>query len=139
LGNVVKPGIRGTLAAAALLAGTLAAASARAGEPQFSPALDTCLDKAKGVTADMVDCIGAEIAVQDKRLNDAYKAAIAKLTPRRQKELQGVQRLWLQFRDANCKFAYDPDGGTMAHVESTGCIMSMTAERAQELEAIVDR
>ena len=129
--------IRGTLALAAAL--TLVGSPVCAGEPKLSPTLDKCLDKAAGVTPAMVDCIGAETTVQDKRLNDAYKAAIAKLTPARQKELQAVQRLWLQFRDANCKFAFDPDGGTMAHVESTGCVMSMTAERAQELEAIADR
>jgi len=131
------PGIRETMALVAAL--TLVASGARGGEPQFSPTLDKCLEKAGGVTTAMVDCIGTETKVQDKRRNDAYKAATAKLTPARQKELQAVQRLWLQFRDANCKFAYDPDGGTMAHVESTGCVMSMTAERAQELQAIAER
>lgn len=117
----------------------VAAASAGAGEPQFSPALEPCLAKAGGVTAAMVDCAGAETKVQDARLNDAYRQAMAKLTPARQKELQAVQRLWIQFRDANCKFAFDPDGGTMAQVEASGCVMTMTAERAQELEALAER
>ena len=117
----------------------LAAGAARAGEAKLSPALDSCLEKAGGVTTEMVNCIGAEIAVQDKRLNAAYKSALAKQTTARQKELQAVQRLWIQYRDANCKFAFDPDGGTMAHVESTGCVMTMTAERAQELEALAER
>ena len=76
--------------------GLLGTAPAPAEEAKLSPALDKCLDKAAGVTAAMVDCIGAETAVQDKRLNAAYKAAIAKQTPARQKQLQSVQRLWLQ-------------------------------------------
>jgi uncharacterized protein YecT (DUF1311 family) len=122
-----------------VIAALLLAAGARAGEPKFSPALDPCLDKAAGVTTEMVNCIAAETEVQDKRLNAAYKAALAKQTPARQKELQAVQRLWIQYRDANCKFAFDPDGGTMAHVESTGCFMSMTAGRADELEALAER
>ena len=122
-----------------LVALMVAAGTARAGEAKLSPALEPCLDKAGGVTTEMVNCIGAETAVQDKRLNAAYKAAVAKQTPARQKELQAVQRLWIQFRDANCKFAFDPDGGTMAHVESTNCFLTMTAERAQELEALAER
>jgi uncharacterized protein YecT (DUF1311 family) len=110
-----------------------------AGDPTFSPAFQPCLDKAGGVTTEMVNCIGAEADLQDKRLNAAYKKAMTVLTPARQKELQGVQRLWLQYRDAKCKFAFDPDGGTMAHVESADCMLTMTAERAQELEALAER
>ncbi len=112
---------------------------AQADAAKLSPQFEPCMDKAGGVTTAMVECIGAETDVQDKRLNVAYKKAMAALTPKRQQELQAVQRLWIQYRDAACKFAYDPDGGTMAHVESTGCFLSMTAERAQELEALAER
>jgi uncharacterized protein YecT (DUF1311 family) len=115
------------------------AVPAHADDIGLTPALDTCLDKAGGVTTEMVNCIGAEAEIQDKRLNAAYQKALAALTPARKKELQTVQRLWLQFRDANCSFAFDPDGGTMAHVESSGCVMTMTAQRAQELEALTAR
>jgi uncharacterized protein YecT (DUF1311 family) len=123
----------------------LALLVARLAEPGWvddiglTPALDACLDKAGGVTTDIVNCIGAETEIQDKRLNAAYQKALAALTSARKKELQTVQRLWLQFRDANCSFAFDPDGGTMAHVESSGCVMTMTATRAQELEALAAR
>ena len=108
---------RGRIFALALLV-ALGATPGRADDIGLTPALDQCLDKAAGVTTEMVNCIGAETEIQDKRLNAAYKQALAALTPARQKELQVVQRLWLQYRDANCKFAFDPDGGTMAHVES---------------------
>jgi uncharacterized protein YecT (DUF1311 family) len=97
--------MRRTTTRAAVLA--LMTVGARAGEPPFTPAWDTCLEKAGGVTAAMVTCIDAETKVQDARLNDAYKAAMTKLKP--------------------------------AQVESTGCVMSMTAERAEELEALADR
>jgi uncharacterized protein YecT (DUF1311 family) len=47
-----------------------------------------------------------------------------------------VQRAWLKFRDANCAFYDDPDGGTLARVLSNECMMTQTAQRAQELEAM---
>jgi uncharacterized protein YecT (DUF1311 family) len=124
----------GALATAAILA-----AGANAEEAKLSPQFEPCMDKAGGVTTAMVECIGAETERQDKRLNAAYKKAMAGLTPKRRQELQAVQRLWLQYRDAACQFAFDPDGGTMAHVESTGCFLNMTADRAQELEALAER
>jgi uncharacterized protein YecT (DUF1311 family) len=126
---------------AAVVATTIVAAAPGRAEDQskYSPAFQPCLDKANGVTTDMVNCIGIEIEVQDKRLNAAYKAAMAKQNSARKKELQNVQRLWVQYRDANCGFAFDPDGGTMAHIETTNCVLAMTEERADELEAIADR
>ena len=125
-----------TLVATVVVAATPARAE---DQSKYSPAFQPCLDAANGVTTDMVNCIGAEIEVQDKRLNAAYKAALAKQTAARRKELQTVQRLWVQFRDANCNFAFDPDGGTMAHIESTDCVLAMTEARADELEAIAGR
>ena len=56
------------------------------------------------------------------------------LEPARKKQLQTVQRLWLQFRDANCDFYADPDGGTLARLGANECMMTLTAQRAQELE-----
>jgi len=93
-----------------------------------------CMDKSGGVTSDMLDCIGAETKRQDARLNKAYKDVMASLTPARKKQLQEAQRAWIKYRDANCTFYADPDGGTMATVSSHDCFMSATASRAKELE-----
>src|SRR5262249_14780875 len=46
-----------------------------------------CMDKAKGVTAEMIDCISAETARQDARLNASYKKLMAKLSAKRKKTL----------------------------------------------------
>lgn len=100
-----------------------------------TPQLSACLDKAGGVTSEVLDCIGAETKRQDARLNRAYRALMAQLPAGRQKPLQEAQRAWLRFRDANCQFVADPDGGTMAVVEANDCFMSSTAARAAELEA----
>lgn len=103
-------------------------------EARLSSAFSSCMDKSDGVTAGMIDCIGAEHKRQDARLNKAYKALVAEQTPARKKELQDVQRLWLKYRDANCAFYYDPDGGSMARINANSCMLDMTADRALELE-----
>ena len=96
------------------------------------------MDDAGGITSNMLDCIGAETKVQDAQLNKAYKDVIAKLEVSRKKSLQEAQRSWLKFRDANCHFYADPDGGTIASVVSNDCFMSTTASRAKEIENILE-
>ena len=59
---------------------------------------------------------------------------MAQLSEARQKELRDAQRAWLKFREANCRFYADPDGGTIATVNASDCLMSATAARARELE-----
>ena len=93
-----------------------------------------CMDKSGGTTMGMIECITAEAQRQDARLNKAYKAVMADLSPARKKQLLEAQRAWLKFRDANCGFYYDPDGGTLARVNANDCMMTATAERARELE-----
>lgn len=107
---------------------------AQADESNLSKQFNGCMDKAGGVTTSMVECIVAETKLQDVRLNKAYKNLTNTLGSTRKKELQDTQRLWIKYRDANCKFYYDPDGGSIVRVASAGCFMDMTAERANELE-----
>lgn len=97
----------------------------------------TCMDAAGGVTMDMIECIFDEAKRQDDRLNQAYQALRAGLSPERRKQLQQAQRAWIKFRDANCEFYYDPDGGTLARVAANQCVMRMTASRAAELQGLV--
>ena len=121
------------LLACAALAGAPQLASAQATAPKFSAQYTTCLDKASGVTAAMHACMSAEMKLQDQKLNSAYKALVAELNPARKKQLQTAQRLWIQYRDTNCGFYDDPDGGSMAGVLAGDCLLQMTAQRAQEL------
>ena len=107
---------------------------ASAQESNLSKKYDACMDKSDGVTTDMMDCISAEIERQDVRLNRAYKSLMANLTPERKKQLQEAQRAWIKFRDLNCNFYHDPDGGSIARVNANSCLMTMTADRAKELE-----
>src|ERR1700730_5140301 len=106
-----------------------AAAQVAAAEPPANPQFKKCIDAAAGVTASTVECIDAETKRQDALLNSNYKKALKNLSVPRQQSLLKAQRAWLAYRDAQCNFEYDPDGGTMAHVISTDCFRAMTAER----------
>lgn len=117
------------------LAWTAAAGEAGLSRPGLSRQFSACMDKSGGVTASMLDCIGAETKHQDARLNQAYKEVMAQLAPARKRQLQEAQRLWIRFRDANCNFYADPDGGTLATVNANECFMAATAARARELES----
>ena len=118
----------------ALAAATTMPLAVHAQEINLTKQFSVCMDKADGVTQNMVECIDAEIKRQDARLNKAYKALVADLNPERKKQLLEAQRAWLKFRDTNCAFYYDPEGGTIARVQAVDCMMTMTASRAKELE-----
>lgn len=97
-----------------------------------------CLDQSGGVTVEMLDCIDAELVAQDARLNGAYTTLGARLTPDRRQQLVAVQRLWIQYRDANCRFYADPDGGTAATLTANECVLTETTTRAKELEDMME-
>ena len=122
------------LAAIAAVAGLAPEALA---EPAYSAAFGRCMDGSArdpgGADFRMADCIAAETARQDAALNAAYRSLIDELPEARRPVLRDAQRLWVRYRDANCGFYADPDGGTAARLAAGGCVMSMTAERAAEL------
>lgn len=70
---------------------------------------------------------------EDARLNRAYKAAMARLSPPRQQTLRIAQRRWIKDRDAQCKAEFD-EGGAQAGITATACFASMAHDRALELE-----
>ncbi|MGF6097531.1 lysozyme inhibitor LprI family protein [Pseudomonas sp. 18175] len=123
--------IRTSLAAGALLLALCGTASAA-----DNAALTKCMNTAN-TTADMVNCNANETKVQDKRLNTAYKTALAAQDGARKQQLQDVQRLWIKYRDANCAFAGSATGGSIDRVNGSGCVLDMTQTRAQELEDLV--
>jgi uncharacterized protein YecT (DUF1311 family) len=97
----------------------------------------TCLDKANGVTFAMIDCIAVETSRQDTRLNENYKTLTSKISPKRKQALLDGQRAWIKFRDANCKFYGDPEGGTSARLSANECLLNATADRAKELKLLI--
>ena len=114
-------------AASMLLMLSSAAFAGDAGDPDQS---------CDGSTAEMVDCISAKTARWDKRMTIAYQQALKNAASAQQHDqLRAAQRLWIQYRDANCLY-YDMGEGTIAKVDAAECVRSMTEARARELEGL---
>jgi uncharacterized protein YecT (DUF1311 family) len=113
-----------------IAAGVKVAAKQPAGE------FDACMGKAGGVTADMLDCIGADTKRQDALLNRNYQAATKSLSADHRQKLVAAQRAWLAYRTAQTNFTEDPDGGTSAQVNAADEFRQMTAQRAEELRRV---
>ena len=87
-----------------------------------------------------------EFARADAQLNQAYRAALARIADaagveekvRREwrEALQDAQRRWIAFRDADCKgpVAYAWRGGTGATAAVLGCMIEKTTTRTNELK-----
>ena len=86
-------------------------------------------------TFEMVECLKARTAQWDKRMTIAYQQAIKDAGSRQREQLRAAQRLWIQYRDANCLY-YGLGEGTIARVEAGECMRDMTKARAGELEGI---
>lgn len=120
------------------LAGQASGRTAAAVETRYSAAYRNCLatgDAAKGVTSGMLDCNGAEIDRQDARLNRTYRAVMARLAPPARARLRASERAWIGERDRSCRrAAKTAEGGTLASVIYSGCVLDRTIERTMWLE-----
>ncbi len=92
---------------------------------------ENCEDRKS--TADIVECLATQTAVWERRLNTAYQKLIDDLPVRRRDRLRSAQRIWLQFRDANCAY-FASRAGTIARVDAGQCALRLTSARAIELE-----
>lgn len=92
--------------------------------------VDECMQKDSS-TAGMVGCINAEVAVQDKILNENYKKAMGVLNDENKKILKDIQRKWVAYKEAKC--AFYPPQGTIHRLDAADCYLQMTKERAAEL------
>jgi len=97
----------------------------------YGPDYVRCRDQP---TAELTACIGARAKVWDSRLNAAYQALVQRSEPGQREPLRAAQRIWIQYRDANCRF-YAAGGGTISQVESAECLRAMTQQRTCEIEA----
>ncbi len=104
-------------------------------EIKYSPQYLACLEKSNdyGDPMIIIFCINTELKKQDTLLNKHYNELKNSLTLARQRELTTLQRLWLKYRDAQCKFYKAPDGGALHRMLANQCILDMTAIRTTEL------
>jgi uncharacterized protein YecT (DUF1311 family) len=59
--------------------------------------------------------------VADQQLNAAYKPLQARIDAAQRQPLLAAQRLWVQYRDANCGF-YGTQDGSIRQVRAAECI-----------------
>ena len=118
--------LRTAICLAVALALVSAVAAGDQGEPE-----QAC----DGNTFQMVECLKGKTAQWDKRLNVAYQKALQDAQPAQRDPLRAAQRLWVQYRDANCLY-YGMGEGTIARLDAGECMRSMTEARARELEGI---
>ena len=115
---------------AAVLIGTAAFAYAGdQGEPDQS---------CDGSTYEIVECLKAKTAQWDKRMTIAYQRMLSVGESKQREQLRVAQRLWIQYRDANCLY-YGLGEGTIARIDAGYCMLQMTQSRALELEGKDDR
>ena len=100
----------------------------------FGPGFQPCDQKTS--TLELVECVQAKTNIADQRLNAAYKALQARIEANQRRPLLTAQRLWVQYRDANCAF-YGTRDGSIRQVQGAECIRSMTEDRAHELEEAI--
>lgn len=87
-------------------------------------------------TLDLVECLANKTAQWDKRLNIAYQQAIKGAVSEKQRtQLRDAQRLWIQYRDANCLY-FALGEGSIARLEAGECLRRATEARARELEDV---
>jgi len=88
-----------------------------------------------GSTVEMVECLKAKTAEWDTRMTMAYQKALKDAGAAQREQLRAAQRLWIQYRDANCLY-YGMGEGSIAGVDAGECMRSMTEARARELEGL---
>lgn len=129
---------------ALLIAGAFVSSSAHAQteaqiEARYSRDYGSCMktgDAADGVTSGIMDCTGEEIGRQDARLNQAYKMVMARLNSEQKTSLRTSERNWIVARDARCaKSSNEEDGGSLAAIIYSGCILRETVKRTMWIEA----
>ena len=91
-----------------------------------------------GSTYEIVECLKAKTAQWDKRMTIAYQRMLNAGETRQREQLRVAQRLWIQYRDANCLY-YDLGEGTIARIDAGDCMLRMTRARALEIEGAGER
>ena len=118
----------------------IAAAAALIGAAAFAFAGDVAEPEKRcdGNTREIVECLTARTKQWKKRLDAAYQQALEDAEPKQREKLIEAQKLWLQYRDANCGY-YRLGPGTIAGIEAGYCMQDMTEARAREFEQKVER
>ncbi len=117
---------------------TTAAIASEPYDERFSATFNQCNQQALD-TGSKLACYEAEYAAQDKRLNAAYKKLMRSIPKSDQVLLRNAQRQWIKYRDTDFKLYSAYSCGTEMSVFSFARRTAQVAQRAKELEILLDR
>jgi uncharacterized protein YecT (DUF1311 family) len=85
----------------------------------------------------VTQCFVLEAQRADMELNLLYNTIRQILAPNERRQLQAAQRLWVQFRDANCAAERALYGvGSAARMAHEACLGADTRQRTAELNVM---
>ncbi len=87
-------------------------------------------------TYDILACMKAELARQNKLMNENYKKALKALKKDRRKALISAQRSWINYRNKKCSLYYHKHSGTGGLLDQEECLIKETIRRSTELSEI---
>lgn len=119
-----------------ILSLSILVATAALADSKYSAEYSSCTKGARGDTSALVDCSNKELDKQNARMDRAYKSAMASLPAQVSEKLQASQALWIKFREEDCGTYYILTGGTIDMLNGSGCDLSMTLKRADDIEWI---
>lgn len=119
------------------IAGLSPASSSAQNAGQFGgPDYEECVNFA---TLFLIDCVGKKAIEWDRKLNVAYQEAMNfQNSASARNRLRSAQRLWIRYRDSNCRFYYS-EPGSIANIAAAECFRFMTESRARELQDYLRR
>lgn len=87
--------------------------------------------------AEETACFSDALKKSDVELNKKYKRVESVLDGSELVKLRTAQRIWLQFRDANCEAEHELySGGSAAPMVKLACLEAMTRHRTEELQVM---
>ncbi len=85
--------------------------------------------------AEETDCLASALKKSDSQLNQTYLRVQSVVDGDELLKLRVAQRLWMQFRDANCEAEHELySGGSAASMVKLACLEAVTRQRTEELK-----
>lgn len=69
----------------------------------------------------------------EKKLTEVYRALLKRTFKESRPKLIAAQRAWIKWRDADCAFELDGQGGSIRPFVTNLCYEAMTLQRVEEL------
>lgn len=88
----------------------------------------------QATTVAIEECQQRRLQVANVRLNAAYQAKMARLSPAARTALRDEERRWIASRDAACKVGADQ--GTAGPLAAANCLLDRTNARTRQLASI---